>query len=586
MSQRRNLTPLAAGILLVAAGLFLLLQRFYDFDILWDKLLLQLVALLILAMGCAKLYRHFSWDADQLQKSPGRASLLGGLFWASVGLLLLLDLQDVLPFWGTFGLYWPLLLVLFGLGKVVDFYRLKGRMQFRGGEVMGLILLALLGFFSSAASEAHWPLIGLDWPRDWDVRFPGSRGPSYNWTDSQSLEASGLSGLQISNIYGDVVVEGGDREAIEIELTKEVQERSESSARTIADQIELRTRREKGVLEIGTNRRDLSEHRFQTHLTIRVPRNLHVQAVNGYGDLQASNLAAGCKLENERGNLRVGLITGDVTLDNRYDAVVARQIEGKLTITNRRGSVLIEELKGDAEVATDRKSVTADEVEGNLQVKNYHGTVRLSNIRGRVNIDALGSSIHLSRVEQQATVSNSYQNMTAVGLGGGLDLTTEHCRVQLTDVTGPVDIAPRRVQLTASGLRSGIKVTGGVGTSVSVSDVSGPVEIVTSMEPVRLEDFQGPVRIQNQNAEVWILSEQPLSANLFAENNGGAITLTVPASSSFDLTALAEGGSIASEFGHQSSRGQDEVLRTSVGAGGPEVNLQTKLAEIRIHKIG
>ena len=163
MSDRKNLTPLVGGLLLVAAGLFLFTARFYDFDIRWFEVLRLALPALFLYIGLSKLIRHFAWNSEQLQNSPSRASLLGGLFWTSVGLLVLLDMLGALSFFDVFALYWPLLLVLFGLGKVIDFYRLKGRMQFRGGEIVGLILLVFLGLFCTAAREAHWPLINLGW---------------------------------------------------------------------------------------------------------------------------------------------------------------------------------------------------------------------------------------------------------------------------------------------------------------------------------------------------------------------------------------------------------------------------------------
>ncbi len=588
MSDRKNLTPLVGGLLLVAVGLFLFLERFYDFDILWFEVLRLALPAFFLYLGLSKLIRHFAWDADQLQHSASRSSLLGGLFWTSVGLLILMDMLGVLSSLDFFALYWPLLLVFFGLGKVIDFYRLKGRMQFRGGEIVGLILFIFFGLFCTAASEAHWPLINLGWPdsRDWELGFPG-QGPSYRWTDTQAVPASGLTGLRVSNLYGDVVIEGNsNQDSIEIELTKVVRERFESNAQEIADQIQLSADRQEATLEVGTNRGELNrDYRFQTHISIRLPRNLQVRAVNGYGTLQVSNVSADCDLENERGDLRAEFITGDVKLKNRFDAVVARHIEGKLNIENRRGTVRIEETKGDAEVVTERKSVAADAVEGNLTVRNYHGTVRLSNISGPVNVEALGSSIHLSNLEQKATVSNSYQHMTAVGLKAGLELKTEHSQVRLTNVEGAVDIEPRRADITATGLRSGITVRGS-SSSVSISDSAGPVEIVTSLQLVRLEQFQGPVTVQNQNGEIQITSDQPLSDPLTAENSNGSITVSLPSASNFSLTAVSEGGSIISDFGRQRSQGQDEVLQATVGSGGPQVNLQTKFAPIRIHRIG
>ena len=85
---------------------------------------------------------------------------LGTIFWAiiliAVGLLLLLrNLGYDIPIWQGLALYWPVLIIAWGLLKVVDYYRLKGenRRVFSGGEVALLVLVLFVGCALTVAAH-------------------------------------------------------------------------------------------------------------------------------------------------------------------------------------------------------------------------------------------------------------------------------------------------------------------------------------------------------------------------------------------------------------------------------------------------
>ena len=76
----------------------------------------------------------------------GRPSLLGSLLWIGIGVLLLLWNFGVGPdFWSLIGRYWPVLLILLGLGKVLEFYLKKEAISIRFGEFIGILILVLAG---------------------------------------------------------------------------------------------------------------------------------------------------------------------------------------------------------------------------------------------------------------------------------------------------------------------------------------------------------------------------------------------------------------------------------------------------------
>ena len=85
-----------------------------------------------------------------------RPSLLGALLWISLGVLFLLQNFGIGPdFWSLAGRYWPVLLILLGLGKVIDYFLEKDAVSIRIGEIFGILLLLLVGSAITRISDSH-----------------------------------------------------------------------------------------------------------------------------------------------------------------------------------------------------------------------------------------------------------------------------------------------------------------------------------------------------------------------------------------------------------------------------------------------
>src|SRR5512140_2718039 len=85
-----------------------------------------------------------------------RPSLLGSLLWIGLGILFLLRNFGIGPdFWSLAGRYWPILLILLGLGKVIDYYRKKDGVSLRIGEVLIILLILLWGSALTRISTSH-----------------------------------------------------------------------------------------------------------------------------------------------------------------------------------------------------------------------------------------------------------------------------------------------------------------------------------------------------------------------------------------------------------------------------------------------
>ena len=93
-----------------------------------------------------------------------RPSLLGGLLWIGLGVLFLLRNLSIGPdLWSMIARYWPILLILLGLAKVIEYFWKKQGVSIRIGEVLGILLILLVGTaitkISSSAAGMNRPSI-------------------------------------------------------------------------------------------------------------------------------------------------------------------------------------------------------------------------------------------------------------------------------------------------------------------------------------------------------------------------------------------------------------------------------------------
>ena len=543
--NRRSIVPLVIGVVLVLLGGLFLAINVFRVDLNWLQVIRMGIPALLLLIGLLKLVRHFTWDAAALQENPGKASLLGGLFWTAVGVIGLLDFIGVLNFFSFFGSYWPGLLILFGIGKIIDFYRFSGGLQFRGGEVVGILALMLFGFIAGKIGGLDPGFRAFaDWPHGWV--FDERDRARARVESHQQTSAAGVEAVQISNRFGDIQVESGLDDKIDVGLTAVVRGESERRANEVARRVELSLQREGKLVKIGTNRADLQDRDYplSTHLRVLVPKQSQVTIDNENGSVTVQGLSAAVQVTNSYGPVTIELITGTVDAKNRYAATTVRNIKGDVTIENRRGHIRVEEVTGNVKAGTDYETVDAEQINGQLDIANHFGDVRVRTAEGPVTIKSPGSGVDVSNIKKAVYIENSHKGVRVNELADKLELDTSYCGVSLSRIDGAVIMRASSADISAKDIRKGIDVQGS-GSKVALDGVDGPVKIATSLKQVAIERFKGPAEVQNEYGEIVLAPDVPLSGALVASNRNGEITLSLPQGASCRLSAQAPGGRLS-----------------------------------------
>jgi hypothetical protein len=185
----------------------------------------------------------------------------GTVFWGITlvsvgGLLLARNLGYPIPVWNAIALYWPVLIIGWGLLKLVDYFRLRrsgdNRPLFSGGEVALLIIVIFTGTAITAAANIH-PDFGRLFDLTDDFDFWDITGNNYSYTEHHELDVPAGSSIEVVNYYGDVEVRPADVDRIVLDVDKTIRASSREEADRRAPDFRFSIQNTGSVFRISSN---------------------------------------------------------------------------------------------------------------------------------------------------------------------------------------------------------------------------------------------------------------------------------------------------------------------------------------------
>jgi DUF4097 and DUF4098 domain-containing protein YvlB len=480
-----------------------------------------------------------------------RPSLLGGLLWTALGALFLLHNFDVGPdVWHIAGRYWPVLLILLGLGKVIDFYRRREGVSIHAGEVIGIIFLLALGTAVTHISRSALPRFPINIGGA-SVRPGHWLGRSYAYTEDATYPVGSPAKLTIENAYGLVSISPGSDREVRVRLRKVVYETEESRAKRIAEEIQLEGVPEGTVeasaLAIRTNRAALSgkRYRFSTDMEILVPKSAQIEVRNSFGEIRAVDLGGALDLSTSHEPLEVRDCTGTFKIANRYGESRLTRLTGAVTV-EARGGVYLNEIKGDVDVRNEFERVDVRNVDGRVSVTNTDSSVRLQRISMPVTVQGRGTEITASELVDALTASTSHRPVQVAG-AGRVTLNSSFATISLRDVKGPVNIDSNSDRITLEGIQGALQVRA-KGSSVHASELAGPADIQTSLKEVVVNNFEKQCTVSNEHGDIRLAAVQLSGEDVTVKTRNGSISLLLPEDAGFVIDATARNGRIRTDF--------------------------------------
>jgi len=544
-----------------------------------------------------------------MSRNKRRPSLLGALLWIGLGVVFLLRNFNIGPdFWSMAGRYWPILLILLGLGKVIDYFRQKEGVSIRIGEVFGILFLLLIGSFFTKVSSTNFGRIISEMPiqiGDASVRPGHWIGNSYSYSEEASYPVSAGTALRIENSYGQVSVSPGSDGEVRVRLRKVIYQSDETRAKSVAAEIKLEggaeaqgepaaplkaeADPEKGKTEsvfvVRTNRESLSpkDYRFNTEMEVFVPRKAKITVRNSFGELRAVNLDGNIDLATTHDTLEVHDCTGDVTANNRYAATRLINISGNAKI-EARGRVYLETVKGNVEVRNEYAPIDVREVNGTLTLSNTDSNISIEKIQKAVVIDAPGCQVVARDLGATLKLNTSHKRVQITDVASNVTLDTRYANITLKGIKGSVDMASNSDRINIDDVSGYLKVKG-EGSGVQANSVVGPIEVVTTRKDVSINNFENACTVSNEYGEVTLSTATLGKGDLNVTNKNGDIQLFLPDTATFQIEATARNGRVDSDFsGLEPVAGPGDTgsLKGKFKAGGPKIVLNTEYSNIHL----
>lgn len=451
--------------------------------------------------------------ASPVVVQPRRRSFAGPIILIIIGVLFLLRNFGIMLPWSFLANWWPLLLVLLGVIRLIEYYAARREGEYPpavgGGTVVLMVFIIIIGLSITGVykvrEQVNWGQVRDEVGMDDDIM--GMFGQNYTYEEQIEQDLPSETSLKVVSDRGSIAVNSWDEQKIKVVVHKRVFSSNENDAKSTNQATKPTIEISGGVATVNANTQGGGKKGVVTDLEIYVPKKVAVDIAGRRGDVNVSG---------RDGEVRVSASRGDVVLD---------QINGDIAATMNKGSLRISKITG---------NITADGRFDDLVAMDVTGAVT-------VNGDVFGE-LKLSKVTKSVQFHSSRTDMQVARLDGDLDLDSHDLRA--TNVIGP----------TTLNIRS---------KDVSLESVTGPVRITGEKSDVTLQvdDKQplGPIEIATNTGDVRLILPVKVGFQVEANTNHGSATTDYPELSTSDENGR---GKVKGSVGKGTSK---IVITTNVG---------------------
>jgi DUF4097 and DUF4098 domain-containing protein YvlB len=390
----------------------------------------------------------------QIPPPQAPRSLAGPVVLIVVGVVFLLGTMGVLHWYMLgrwFAHYWPLLIILWGVIKLVEHQRAQqSGMRSRGigaGGVFLLIMLICFGLIATQASRFNWEEIRDQMNVD-NSDFP-IFGHTYNYDDQLEQAFPAGASLNVTDDRGAVNITTSTDNQIHVSVHKRLNADSQEGADKRNTETKPQITVANHTVNLNANTQGSGDHWVVTDLDISLPRGAPVV------------------VSTHRGDVSVLGRDGDVDISNQHGTVAVSDINGKVSLHLERSSARISQVSSDVSVEGRADDVSVEDVKGSVRLNgDFTESLKLARI-------AKGTSFKSSRTEIGMSQLNGTLNLDSGDLEG-------------SGLVGPVRLETRSKDIRLSGISGDLRL----------DDTNGAVEIhVSKLGNLQVSNRQGDIQL-------------------------------------------------------------------------------------------
>jgi DUF4097 and DUF4098 domain-containing protein YvlB len=417
------------------------------------------------------------------------------LFIVVGALLLMANLRADVRVWQWIAMYWPALLILWGLAKLIDYFAARSSGEapprtFSGGEIFLVILLIGFGAAVSGAIEVNRQnpeLVEIfgPWGEDW-------WGEEFTFNEEVKAPEPVKAGavVRVTNYRGDVSIHPEDTPEVRVVVKKIVRAMNDAEANRIAKSTTVQVISVPSGYEVKPERKDEAYKRVRIDMEVHVPKQVSVE------------------VSTDRGGVQVTGVTGNVTATTYRGDIEIRSVGGEVRAELKGGNIRIQDIKGPVRISGRGSEIEVADVAGEAVIQGeFYGPIRARNVSKEVHFLSQRSDVTISQLPGRMEVGSG--QLEIYDTPGNVACITRNKDIVLENVGGRIRIENRRGNVEAR-LRASPK------EEIDISNESGRIELAlpanagfeitaTSRQGEVESDFQGPELKSTQDGKTSTL---------------------------------------------------------------------------------
>jgi DUF4097 and DUF4098 domain-containing protein YvlB len=362
---------------------------------------------------------------NQVYYARRRSSIFGGVLLIAIGVLFLIHyFAPGLLQLGQIARYWPVLLILWGLARLWDYFAATRANQqpprtVSGGDLL-LVLLVLVGVLAMVAyNRLHR---NMDWDGNLDLF-----GTPYTFTTTlPPVAVEPQTRIDLWTPRGNITVRSQQEKNLSVVVTKTVRASDQAKAQQLADQTSVSVQQTPQAVRLepkipsGGDDEQVSYDASvlpQTSLTASTGHgDIHVTGLDGEISLNASGqvdvaqTGSNTTLDLRRGDARVHSVAGNVTINGRGQKIDLGEIAGQAAINGQfYGPIHVRRIGKAVQFNSSRTSLSVSAALGRLDMES--GQLVLSDTPGNVSLETRDKDVQFENVEGAVTITDRNGNV-------------------------------------------------------------------------------------------------------------------------------------------------------------------------------
>ena len=409
--------------------------------------------------------------APPIRPRPPR-SLAGPFVLIVIGIFFLLGNMGLirwhhLGYW--FAHYWPVLLILWGVVKLLE-YQQANRSGMRApgigaGGIVLIVFLVMAGLIATEAYRVNWDELRDEMHMEGDTPWWGH---SYSYSDDLQQDFPSGDSLRVTSGRGAINITAANDNLMHVTVHKRINAEDQSDA----DKWNASTRPQISVsgqvVTVDANTGGAGDHWVSTDLDIALPRKAAVVVSTRHGDVSIMGRDGHADITSQDGDVAVTDLNGALTMNLERSSAHIAQVSSDVTIQGRANDVSIEDVKG------------AVHLNGDFM-----------------------ESVKLSRIAKPVSFKSTRTDMDFTRLEGSLNLDSGD--LEASSVTGPLRLRTRSKDISLSGISN----------DVHLDNENGAIEIHMNK--------LGSMEVTNRKGDIRIFVPQKSSFQVEAQARDGEI---------------------------------------------------------------